>query len=50
MQWQCVELFSGAGRVSDHFRKCGKQVASFDKVLGGKSMDIAACAGFLLGA
>ena len=32
--WNCVELFSGAGRVSAQFRKLGKVVASFDKILG----------------
>ena len=43
------ELFSGSGNVSDYFRRAGKAVASFDKMLGGKAMDVAKVAGFLFG-
>jgi len=49
IMWQCVELFSGSGNVSDYFRRAGKAVASFDKMLGGKAMDVAKVAGFLFG-
>ena len=48
-QWQLVELFSGQGNVSAFFRQAGKTVASFDTVLGGKSMDVTQAAGFLFG-
>ena len=48
--WNCVELFSGAGRVSAQFRKLGKAVASFDKILGDNSMDMLQSAGFLFDA
>ena len=48
-RWQCIELFSGCGNVSNYFRRAGKVVASFDKILGGKAMDITTCAGFLFG-
>lgn len=50
MSWQCVELFSGCGNVSACFRRAGKAVASFDKLLGDKAMDITKAAGFLFGA
>jgi len=49
-EWQLIELFSGQGNVSACFRQAGKAVASFDKILGGKSMDITESAGFLWGA
>lgn len=45
--WQCIELFSGQGNVSAAFRSLGRSVASFDKVLGGKSMDMTENSGFL---
>ena len=48
-RWQCIELFSGCGNVSNCFRRAGKVVASFDKILGGRAMDITKSAGFLFG-
>lgn len=33
-QHQLIELFSGQGNVSDVWRRLGRSVASFDRVLG----------------
>ena len=44
-----MELFSGVGNVSAAFRQRGWEVASFDKILGQKTMDITLVGGFLSG-
>lgn len=49
LAWQCVELFSGVGNISLAFREAKKTVANFDRVNGGRAMDITLSAGFLLG-
>ena len=48
-RWELIELFSGEGNVSAAFRMAGKTVASFDKLLADRAMDITESAGFLLG-
>lgn len=47
--YELIELFSGQGNVSLAFRQHGRNVCSFDQVLGGKAMDFCGTAGFALG-
>lgn len=47
VQWDCVELFAGAGNLSRAFRQAGRRVVSFDRDMGGDSMDMCTSAGFL---
>ena len=46
-KFQLIELFSGQGCVSAAFRSQGKAVMSFDRELGGSSMDMCGSGGFL---
>ena len=49
MVWQAVEIFSGAGQVSQAFRNHGYKVCQYDLELGGRPMDFTTPAGFASG-